>query len=38
MEEIEAQEAVGDSQIATDIQFLLDYHDRVHAAAERIAE
>lgn len=29
---IEAEEAVGDSQVATDIQFLLDFHDRVHAA------
>lgn len=31
---IDAEYAVNDSQVATDIQFLLDYHDKVHAAWE----
>lgn len=31
---IEDEEMVGDSQTATDIQFLLDFHDKVHAAVD----
>lgn len=31
---IEAEYAVNDSQVATDMQFLLDFHDKVHTAWE----
>jgi len=31
---IYAEYAMNVSHLATDIQFLLDYHDKVHAAAE----
>lgn len=31
---IEAEDGFGDTQLASDIQFLLDYHDKVHAAWE----
>lgn len=37
IETIEAEEAVGDSQVASDIQFLLDLHDRVHGLKEAVS-